>query len=216
MENKIITEDPREKMERLGVKALSDRELIMVLLGQGNASHSVDSISKDVLSLLDKGQEISLPSLVMIPGVGKAKASTILASLEIGRRKNNRKAKKILVPNDIYQEIRHYAVREQEQLIVMSLNGAHEVLNIRVATIGLINKTVVHPREVFAEPLKERATAIVMAHNHPSGSLEPSSEDKLTTDRIVKAGKILGISVIDHIIFSNEGYFSFLEHGVMY
>ena len=178
MENKIITEDPREKMERLGVKALSDRELIMVLLGQGNASHSVDIISKDVLSLLDKGQEISLPSLVMIPGVGKAKASTILASLEIGRRKNNRKAKKILVPNDIYQEIRHYAVREQEQLIVMSLNGAHEVLNIRVATIGLINKTVVHPREVFAEPLKERATAIVMAHNHPSGSLEPSSEDK--------------------------------------
>ena len=88
------------------------------------------------------------------------------------------------------------------------------MLAVRIASI--VNKTVVHPREVFAEPLKERATAIVMAHNHPSGSLEPSSEDKLTTDRIVKAGKILGISVIDHIIFSNEGYFSFLEHRVMY
>lgn len=212
MNVKINNDDPREKMERLGVKALSDKELLMILIGQSNTSETIEGICKEVLKILDKGQEITLSSLVFIPGVGKAKASAILSALELGRRKNNRRPKKILFPRDIYQEIRHYAEREQEQLIVMSLNGAHEVIDIRVATIGLINKTIVHPREVFAEPLKERATAIVIAHNHPSGTLTPSSEDKAVTKRIISAGQLLGISVIDHIIFSLDGYYSFLEH----
>ena len=209
-------EEPREKLERLGVRALSDRELLMILLGQGNATRSVDEISDEVLSLLDRGTSFPLITLMNIPGVGRAKGATILAALELGRRKNTRKPKQILHPTDIYQEVRHYANRNsQEYLIVLSLNGAKEVLDITVATIGFVNRTFFHPREVFSEPLKKRATSIAIAHNHPSGQLVPSSEDRMVTRKIALSGEILGINIIDHVIFTDNGYYSFLEHGEM-
>ena len=97
----------------------------------------------------------------------------------------------------------------------MHLNGAHEVVGTLVATIGLLNRTIVHPREVFSEAIHKRAAAIAIAHNHPSGNVEPSEDDKDVTVRIVKCGDILGIKVIDHIVFSEDKYYSFLEHGLM-
>lgn len=209
-------EEPRERLERLGVRALSDRELLMIIIGQGNGTRSVDEISDEVLSLLDRGTSFPLMTLMNIPGVGKAKGAAILASLELGRRKNTRKPKQILHPLDIFQEVRHYANRNsQEYLIVLSLNGAKEVLDITVATIGFVNRTFFHPREVFSEPLKKRATSIAIAHNHPSGQLKPSTEDIQVTRRIALSGEILGINLVDHIIFTDTSYYSFLEHGEM-
>lgn len=95
------------------------------------------------------------------------------------------------------------------------LNGAHEVLGTFVATIGLLNKTIVHPREVFADAIRSRAAAIAIAHNHPSGNIEPSQDDKDVTARLQKAGQILGIKLLDHLVFTDERYYSFLEHGLM-
>ncbi len=209
-------EEPRERLERLGARSLSDRELVMILIGQGNGARSVSEISDEVLSLLDRGTSFPLVTLMNIPGVGRAKGASILAALELGRRKNTRRPKQILHPLDIFQEVRHYANRNsQEYLIVLSLNGAKEVLDITVATIGFVNRTFFHPREVFSEPLKKRATSIAIAHNHPSGQLKPSSEDINVTRRIALSGEILGINLVDHIIFTDSAYYSLLEHGEM-
>ncbi len=109
--------------------------------------------------------------------------------------------------------IRHYANRRQETFLSVSLNGAHEVIKIRVVSIGLVNRTLVHPREVFADPLADRAAAVICAHNHPSGNTDPSPDDREVTDILKKAGKILGIELLDHIIFSEAGFYSFLEKG---
>lgn len=209
-------EEPRERLERLGVRSLSDRELLMILIGQGNGARGVGEISDDVLSLLDRGTSFPLMTLMNIPGVGRAKGAAILAALELGRRKNTRRPKQILHPLDIFQEVRHYANRNsQEYLIVLSLNGAKEVLDITVATIGFVNRAFFHPREVFSEPLKKRATSIAIAHNHPSGQLQPSAEDRQVTRKIALAGEILGIDLVDHVIFTDNSYYSFLEHGEM-
>ena len=111
--------------------------------------------------------------------------------------------------------IQHFADRKQESFIVISLNGAHEVLAIRVVSIGLVNRTIVHPREVFADPIQDRAVAVIIAHNHPSGQLEPSDEDRNITRKLSEAGSIIGISVLDHLILSpNGGYLSFVESGL--
>ena len=146
--------------------------------------------------------------------IRKAKAAVIEAALELGRRVRG-KGRTITCPKDIYLEVRHFATRSQESLIVIALNGAHEVTGAIVATVGLLNRTIVHPREVFAEPIKNRAAAIAIAHNHPSGNIEPSQDDKDVTQRIVRCGEILGIKVLEHIVFSDEKYYSFLEHGLM-
>lgn len=212
MIEELENEREREKLERVGAKAMSDKDLIKLIISTGTNSHSLDEIADNILVLLDKDEDIDINRLRLIPGIGKAKASSLVASLEIGRRKNKRKPKPILSPQDIFSEIRHFSSRDQEQLIVLCLTGAHEIIDIKVATVGLLDRTVVHPREVFTYPIRERAAAIAIAHNHPSGRLIPSEEDKNVTKRIVSCGKLLGIKVIDHIIFSDSAYYSFLEH----
>ena len=114
-------------------------------------------------------------------------------------------------PEDILPLVVHWADRPQEHFLVLSLNGAYEVLCIRVVSQGILDRTIVHPREVFVDPIRDRAAAIVCAHNHPSGSLEPSKEDKALTHRLQSAGSLLGIPLLDHVIFTGAGYYSFLE-----
>ena len=148
-----------------------------------------------------------------IKGMGQAKTSLLLAVLEYARRRLNPQHYKITYPVDILPLIRHYADRKQETLICVSLNGANEVIAKRIVTMGLVNQTQVHPREVFAEPIIDRATGIIITHNHPSGKLYPSPQDNKVTHCISEAGKILGIKLLDHIIFNHTDYFSFLENG---
>ena len=204
---------PREKLEEKGVKALSDKELVMILIGKGSNGHTIEEVAEKVLKVLDKGSEPLLTDLKYIPGMGQAKATAVLAALELGRRRPNRKTKVIRRPEDIWNEVKHYAERNQEQLLVLSFNGAGELLGIPVATVGLVDKVVMHPREIFAEAIKERAVSVVIVHNHPSGQLSPSQADRILTKRISTAGKLLGIKVLDHLIISTSGYYSFREMG---
>lgn len=208
---------PREKMEMKGPESLSDLELLMVLISSGSGERNVEALSRDALELLDRKDDPDLSRLCAIKGMGKAKSAQVLAALELGRRRQRRLGVGVTIssPGDIYREVRHYATRSQEQFIVLALNGAHEVLNIFVATIGLVNKTLVHPREVFADPLARRATAIAVAHNHPSGVLTPSDDDVNITKRLKASGDILGIKILDHLVFTENAYYSFLEHGLL-
>ena len=204
---------PREKLEEKGVKALSDKGLVMILIGKGSNGHTIEEVAEKVLKVLDKGSDPLLTDLKYIPGMGQAKATAVLAALELGRRRPNRKTKVIRRPEDIWNEVKHYAERNQEQLLVLSFNGAGELLGIHVATVGLVDKVVMHPREIFAEAIKERAVSVVIVHNHPSGQLSPSQADRILTKRISTAGKLLGIKVLDHLIISTSGYYSFREMG---
>ncbi|MCX7787279.1 MAG: DNA repair protein RadC [Spirochaetes bacterium] len=207
-------ERPREKLYFQGVAALSDAELLAILIGSGNRTVRVEKISSLLLDLLDRSNgNITVDALMKIPGVGKAKGTLILAALEFSRRFLCPERKRIGFPRDVLPLVSHYANRKQEYFLSISLNGAHEVLAIRVVSIGLVNRSLVHPREVFADPLQDRAAALVIAHNHPSGNLDPSLEDKQVTMRLRTAAELLGIVFLDHIIFSEEGYYSFLEHG---
>lgn len=204
---------PREKLISNGVAYLSDVELMAVLLGSGIKGKGILELSKEIVQKVDvEGYRISIEELMKIEGLGQAKAATLAAAFEFARRQIMPTTRRIRVPQDILPAIAHYSDRPQEYFICASLNGAHEVTHTRVVSIGLVNRTMVHPREVFAEPLKDRAAAIICAHNHPSGNTDPSPEDVEVTEMIREAGRILGIELLDHVIFSAKGYYSFAEN----
>lgn len=208
-----VNERPRERLEATSAESLSDLELLMILLGSGSKDYPVRAIAQKLLTLLDTKQELQREDIDKIQGIGMAKSCLISAALEIGRRKHKAVRKQIITPDDLYPLIRHYGEREQEHFIVSDLNGAHEVLSINVVSIGTVSKTIVHPREVFANAVGERASAIIVAHNHPSGTLQPSNEDIDITKRLKYAGEILGIPILDHLIITGESYISLLEQG---
>jgi len=206
-------ERPREKLYQKGAQFLTDTELLAILLGSGTPKHDVLTIAEKILKVIDaaKGNPV-IEDLRKIDGVGLAKATMISAALEFSRRRIKPEGLKITFPADVLPLIQHYADRKQEHFICVSLNGANEVIASRVVTIGLVNKTQVHPREVLADPLNDRASAIIIAHNHPSGGVMPSNEDVEITRKLKTAGEILGIKLLDHIIFDRKNCYSFLEH----
>ena len=209
---------PRERMLASGSLGLSDIELMCIVLGSGSPQRPVQDVAEDVISVISRqgSTELEVDDFSEIAGLGSAKVARVCAALELGRRFSPSKRRQMKDPATIYNEIRHYGGMKQEHFIVVMLNGAHELLGLNVVTIGLVNRTLVHPREVFSDPIKERATAIVLAHNHPSGNLEPSPDDLDVTARIRKAGQLLGIEVLDHIIFSLDGYRSLMESGELF
>ena len=213
--NDIPTHDrPREKLLRKGAAALSDQELLAVLLGKGTPGMGVLTLAGKLVRVLDeKGLGIRVEDLTGFEGVGDAKATVILAAIEFARRRIKPEGAKIETPADLLPHVRHYADRKQEHFLCASINGANEILNIRVVSIGLSDRTPVHPREVFADALSDRASAIIVAHNHPSSGLEPSPADVEVTRQLKEAGSVIGIALLDHIIFDRRGYFSFLEAG---
>lgn len=165
---------PREKLQQKGPEALSDLELIAILLGSGTKKYDVMTVADRILKVLDNSRgNISLEELQKIEGVGLAKATLIAAALEFARRRIRPEGLNISFPADVLPLIRHYADRKQEHFICISINGANEVIASRVVSVGLVNKTHVHPREVFADPITDRASAIIVAHNHPAGGLTP-------------------------------------------
>jgi len=205
---------PREKVQQKGAGALSDLELMAILLGKGIEGHDVMTVAKKILKILDASDiKPNLRDLQKIDGVGPAKATLIAAALEFARRRIRPEGFKISLPPDVIPLIQHYADRKQEHFICISLNGANEVIASRVVSVGLVNKTHVHPREVFADPITDRASTIIVAHNHPSGDLEPSKDDIAITKQLKAAGDTLGIRLLDHIIFNKKSYYSFLENN---
>jgi len=157
--------------------------------------------------------DVKAGDLSQFAGVGDAKAALILASIEFARRRIKPEGAKIAKPADLLPHIRHYADRKQEHFLCAAINGANEILNIRVVSIGLIDRSPVHPREVFADALSDRASAIIVAHNHPRGGVEPSQSDLTITAQLKAAGEIAGIELLDHIIFNRTTPYSFLENG---
>lgn len=208
--------DVRERILRDGPRSLADRELLTAVLGSGCAGKTVSTLAHDVLDIIDKGKsELEIDVLKRLSGMGDAKVCAIAASIELGRRFYAIRDKRIAMPKDVFPLISHFADRKQEHFLCISLNGAHEVISARQITSGLVNKTVVHPREIFADPITDRACAIVVAHNHPSGNIEPSKEDIDITKRLRDAGEVLGIPLLDHLVFSQNAYYSFVEHGLI-
>ena len=209
-----LMERPREKLRAKGAQALSDVELLAVILGSGTKKTNVMVLASRLLRILDEqGNMPCLEDLCAVQGVGAAKGSLVLAALAFVRRRIRPRGLKISQPTDIFPLIRHYATRRQEHFLCASLNGANEVIAIRTVSVGLVNRALVHPREVYADPITDRASAIIVAHNHPSGQLIPSQDDLGVTRQLSQAGRTLGIRLLDHLIFSHETYYSFLEKG---
>ena len=207
-------ERPRERLLEKGSRSLTDEELLAILIGKGTRGHDVLSLSKEIIKVVDKkGVTLQARDILGINGIGPAKATLIAAAFEFVRRRVKPEGLKIQSPREVLPLLQHYRDRKQEHFLTISLNGANEVMTVRVVTIGLINMSHVHPREVFADIITERASSLIVAHNHPSGSLTPSSEDIRVTRQLREAGDILGIKLLDHIIFGTRGYYSFLEHG---
>jgi DNA repair protein RadC len=206
-------ERPREKLLEKGAGVLMDKELLAILLGKGTQNLDVMTLAEKLIPVIDKkGFRLTAEDLKQFKGIGDAKAAIVLAAIEFTRRRIKPEGFKINTPEDILPHIRHYADRKQEHFLCASINGANEVMNIRVVSIGLVNTTQVHPREVFADPLMDRASAVIVAHNHPSGDLTPSKSDISVTKRLISAGNILGIRFLDHVIFNKKSYHSFKEH----
>jgi len=208
-------ERPREKLIERGAVALTDHELLAVLIGKGFRRHDAITLAKKMIPVIDeKGTKLSVDDLAKFDGIGNAKAALILAAIEFSRRRIRPEGIRIETPADLVPHIRHYVDRKQEHFLCASVNGANEIINIRVVSIGLVDRSHVHPREVFADPLMDRASAVILAHNHPAGTLKPSEQDMETTRRLRQAGEIMGITVLDHIIFNHLAYFSFLENDI--
>ncbi len=207
---------PREKLIINGADALKDHELLAILLGKGTQKHDVITLAKKLIPVIDeKGMALSIDDLSQFDGIGSAKAALVIAAIEFSRRRIRPEGIIIKTPADLLPHIRHYSDRKQEHFLCASVNGANEIINIRVVSIGLIDRSHVHPREVFADPITDRASGIIVAHNHPSGGLEPSEDDISVTKRLKEAGEVLGINLLDHIIFNRNDYYSFLEKGLL-
>ena len=201
---------PREKMEFAGVSALSNEELLAIILGSGSHECSVFELARRLSQFLSTETTLpTLASLKRIRGLGKVKAAQILACLELsGRFILSDKAIPVSVPEDVLSRVSYMKYESQEHLVVISLNSANYIIRVHELTTGLVNQTPVHPREAFALAIEDRAVSVIFVHNHPSGSLEPSSEDMSITRILCASGKILQIPVLDHIIIGKSGFTS--------
>lgn len=209
---------PREKLERLGPAALGDNELLAIVLGHGRADASALDLANAILAggglrALVRARHGELRRL---HGIGAARAAQVLAAIELGRRsfarldedrpqlRSPRSAAEYLLPQ--------FGNRPVEQFGVLSLDTKHRVIRASILSVGTLDASIVHPREVFREAMAAGAAALVLFHNHPSGDPEPSQDDVLLTERLTAAGVLMGIDVLDHVILADVRYFSFREH----
>ena len=201
---------PRAKLIEKGPGVLLDRELLAIILNHGTKNKNVGIMADELIERVDLTKsDLTVDEIKSLTGLGEARACAILAVLELGRRYWGISGIKIRYPKDIFDVVRHHSNRKQEVFISVSLNGAHEVIKVRTVTVGLVNKTVVHPREVFADPITDRCAAICVCHNHPSGELIPSKEDDDVTSCLEAAADVLGIRFLDHLVFSDIDFYSY-------
>ena len=209
-------DQPREKLVAKGVQALKNEELLAILLGSGIQGKDVRKLAKEIIAMLDKGFEaLTLNKLCDIHGLGVAKASQILASIELSKRYLIRSNKRITDAKDVYEELKSFSSKPQEHFLTITLDGASHIINTRTVFIGTLNQSLVHPREVFADAIADRAAGIIIAHNHPSGTLEASRADISITQRLKEVSKLVGIELLDHVILSKHGYYSFSDEGLL-
>lgn len=218
-----VEDRPREKLEQKGKHTLTDAELIAILLRSGTPNRSAVDVSKELLNSvendLEKLSELNTNQLTRIKGVGLAKAITITAALELGRRSrfSDKNQKQIIsCSRDAYQYFYKYlSDLQQEQFFILLLKRNNKVIKHKQISAGGISGTIVDPKSIFKHAIEELASSIILCHNHPSGNLKPSQADIDLTNKLVNAGKLLDISVIDHIIFTNSAYFSFADENLL-
>lgn len=207
---------PREKLLKKSEKALKDYELMAVILGSGVQGKDVLKLSKEIIKLLeDDFENLSLEKLLNIHGLGIAKASQIISALELSRRYLIKQNKKISSSKEVYEHLKEYHNKQQEYFLSIYLDGANHIVDTKVISIGTLTQSLVHPREVFSYAIEKRCASIIVSHNHPSGILSPSTEDINITKRLQHSAKILGIELLDHVILSKEGFYSFKEEGLL-
>ena len=209
-------DQPREKLLSKGVQALKNDELMAILLGTGVQGKDVRKLAKEIIVLLDDNfDNFTLDKLCDIHGLGQAKASQILASIELSKRYLIRSNKRITSAQEVYEELKSFSTKSQEHFLTITLDGASHIINTRTVFIGTLNQSLVHPREVFADAIADRAAGIIIAHNHPSGTLEASRADIQITQRLKEVSKLVGIELLDHVILSKHGYYSFSDEGLL-
>ena len=217
---KIEEDKPREKLKKKGITSLTDSEILSILLRTGNKEESVEELSIRLLKEiggLHKLNNISFNMLTKIKGIKTSKASTILASVELGRRVVNKEHEKIKLNNSlkIFDYYKNDFIGEsQEKFYVLLYDTKMNLIEKKELYKGTVDSVNVHPREVYKEAIKESASFIIVMHNHPSGDTTPSEEDVSVTKRLSKSGEIIGIKMLDHIIISASSYFSFYEESI--
>src|SRR5262245_14204136 len=216
------TEGPRERLRSRGADALSAAELIALLLRTGARGRDAVDVARALLARtgsLDRLESAPARELAAVQGVGAAKAASLIAAFELGRRcagSHLPGGAALRSPEDVF---RHFGARlrriAQERFIVVLLDGRHRVLGEEMVSLGTLTASLVHPREVFRPALRASAAALILVHNHPSGDPTPSSEDRVVTERLVRAGEILGVRVLDHVVVAERGYVSLREEGTL-
>jgi len=216
MKIKEMNEDsrPRERLVKFGVENLSDAELLALILEKGTKQENVIEMSNRLINKhgLDKLSECSLKELQEINGIGFAKACQIHALFELNKRHSSSKKdiKHISSAKEVFDLLSERLSNEkQETFLILMLNSKHYVIGIEEISKGILDSAIVHPREIFKHAIKNSASKIVLAHNHPSGDPQPSEEDKTITQRLIEAGELLGIPVLDHVIIGKDTYWSF-------
>jgi len=216
------SERPRERLQKFGPEALSAQELLSLVIGRGIPKKSVMSIAQELLAKFGNIKAISqatIEELSQIKGIGLAKAAQIKACFELGKRE------------DLEPELKNFDIKEPEAVVkairasikdkakehfkLILLNPRNKIIGISTISIGTLNASLVHPREVFKDAITHSAASVILAHNHPSGDPEPSEDDIKITKKLVDSGKILGIEVLDHIVIGKSNFFSFKERGLI-
>ena len=214
---------PRERLKRLGTEALSTAELLACIMGSGTRGDSVVMTSQKLLSDFGNLQNVAAASIQELSksrGIGEARAIQVKAAFEIGRRLADpdyaEKGKPVQSPEEAYSSMQEkLRGKKKEHFYVLCLDTRNRVNNKRQVSIGNLDSSIVHPREVFKDAISSLASAVIFVHNHPSGDLEPSAEDINLTKRLVEAGELLGIPVLDHIIVADKGYISLKSRNLI-
>jgi len=211
-------ERPREKLMRYGPEKLSNSELLAILLRSGKKGENVVELAGKILRKFsaDKLPYLTFDELKDYPGLGPAKACEIVACFELGKRLlKGKKAKIYLKPKEVWKELKDIRDNKKEHFVIFYLDPRNQEIKREIISIGSLDASLVHPREVFEPAVRNLAAQIILAHNHPSGDPEPSEDDLTITKRLVEAGKIMGVEVIDHIIVVKNGFLSFKEKGLL-
>lgn len=209
---------PREKLVESGISSLNDMELVALLLRSGYKDKNALLLAKELLpsKTVRDLQKSSFEDLRAKKGIGLVRAASLVAACEFAKRMTEQTTSIPITDTVVaIQQLAFIQRKRQEHFVVLYLNARRELITSRVISIGSVDASIVHPREVFAPALRHNATAVIVGHNHPSGSPDPSHADILLTKRLVQAGQILGITVVDHIILGEKGVMSFREHELM-
>ena len=210
---------PREKLERLGPSGLGDNELLALVLGSGSRNDSALDLANRLLAYAEGLHNLMRIGAGRVPGIGRARAAQVAAAIELGRRTLLRRIAdrpRMTMPRQVAEYLLpQYGSLPVEHFGIAMFDTKHRLIRIRVVAVGSLDTTVVHPREVFREAAAASAASIILFHNHPSGDPHPSEDDVTLTTRMVQAGDVMGITVIDHVILADQRYFSMTEAGLL-